>query len=113
MVIANCWYNSPVIPAIPATGINTATSTRVVAITGAVTFLMASLVAALVDMPLAIFTCTASTTTMASSTTIPMAKTSPSRESTLMVKPSNGKNMKAPISDTGMARVGIRVALQS
>ncbi len=100
-------------PPIPATGINTATKTRVVAITGAVIFFMASTVASFEFIPLAIFTCTASTTTMASSTTIPMASTNPNNESTLIVNPSMGKNMKAPIKDTGMARVGIRVALRS
>jgi len=100
-------------PAIPATGINTATKTRVVAIIGAVTLLMASSVASLVFIPFSILTCTASTTTMASSTTIPIASTKPSSESTLMVNPSNGKNIKAPIKETGIAIVGIRVARQS
>jgi hypothetical protein len=42
MVMANCWYSNPVMPAIPATGINTATNTSVVAITGAVTLFIAS-----------------------------------------------------------------------
>ena len=74
---------------------------------------MASNVASLEFIPLAIFTCTASTTTMASSTTIPMASTSPRSESTLMVNPSIGKKINAPINETGMARVGISVARQS
>ena len=97
----------------PATGINTAIKTSVVAITGAVTFLIASKVASLAVIPFSIFTCTASTTTMASSTTIPIARTNPSNESTLIVNPKAGKNIKAPMRDTGMARVGISVALQS
>ena len=91
----------------------TATNTRVVAITGAVTLRMASNVASLADIPFSMLTWTASTTTMASSTTIPMASTSPSRDKTFIVKPSIGKNMNAPIRETGIARVGINVALQS
>ncbi len=50
---------------------------------------------------------------MASSTTIPIAKTNPKSDSTLIVNPSPGKKIKAPIKDTGMANVGINVALQS
>ena len=113
MVTANCWYNRPVMPAMVATGTNTATITSVVAITGAVTSFMAAVVACAAFMPFSMFTCTASTTTMASSTTMPMASTRPSRLSTLMLKPSIGNSMKAPTSETGMASVGIRVARQS
>jgi len=100
-------------PAIPATGINTAINTNVVAITGAVTLAIASSVASLLFIPLAMFTCTASTTTIASSTTIPIANTRPKRDSTLIVNPSMGKNIKAPTNETGIARVGISVARQS
>jgi hypothetical protein len=42
-----------------------------------------------------------------------MARTNPRRDKTFIVKPSIGKRIKAPTSETGMARVGIRVALQS
>ena len=42
MVIANCWYNAPVIPDILATGIKTAIITKVIAIIGAVTLRIAS-----------------------------------------------------------------------
>ena len=45
---------------------------------------------------------TASTTTMASSTTMPMASTRPNIESVLTEKPSIGKKMNVPISDTGI-----------
>ena len=55
---------------------------------------------------------TASTTTMASSTTRPIASTRPSSESVLIEKPSIGKTRKAPISETGTAISGIRVARQ-
>ena len=55
---------------------------------------------------------TASTTTIASSTTMPMASTRPSSESTLIEKPSIGKKMNAPTSDTGTVISGISVARQ-
>ena len=47
---------------------------------------------------------------MASSTTIPMASTSPKSESVLIENPSMGNSMKVPIRDTGTASSGIRVA---
>gem|GEM_PF-2426592 len=51
-------------------------------------------------------------TTMASSTTMPMASTSPKSVSTLMEKPSSVKPRKVPITLTGTARIGINVARQ-
>jgi len=53
---------------------------------------------------------TASTTTIASSTTIPMASTSPNIESVFTEKPSIGKKMKVPMSETGTVSSGISVA---
>ncbi len=58
------------------------------------------------------FNSTASTTTMASSTTRPMARTSPKRDSELMEKPSIGKNIKVPSRDTGTVNAGIKVVLK-
>ena len=55
---------------------------------------------------------TASTTTIASSTTSPMASTSAKRESVLMENPRNGKKMNVPTSETGTAMSGMRVARQ-
>ncbi len=55
---------------------------------------------------------TASTTTIASSTTIPIASTRPSRESVLIEKPSIGKTMKVATSETGTVSSGISVARQ-
>ena len=49
---------------------------------------------------------------MASSTTNPIASTSPKSESVLMENPRIGKTMNAPISDTGTASNGIKVARQ-
>ena len=47
---------------------------------------------------------------MASSTTRPMASTSASRVSVLIVKPSTNMMAKAPTSETGMVTSGISVA---
>ena len=55
---------------------------------------------------------TASTTTIASSTTNPIANTIPNSDSVLMEKPSIGKTTKVPISETGTASRGISVARQ-
>ena len=55
---------------------------------------------------------TFSITTMASSTTIPMASTRPNSVSRLIEKPSRYMPAKVPTSDTGMASTGIRVARQ-
>ena len=47
IVIANCWYNLPVIPPLIATGINTAHKITAIAITGPPTSFIAFLVASL------------------------------------------------------------------
>ena len=59
-------------------------------------------------MPSSMCRSTPSTTTMASSTTSPMASTSPNKESVLMEKPNNGKNTNVPTSETGTASRGIK-----
>ena len=53
---------------------------------------------------------TASTTTMASSTTMPMASTRPNIDSVLTENPSSGKKMKVPMIETGTVRSGMIVA---
>ena len=53
---------------------------------------------------------TASTTTMASSTTMPMASTRPNIDSVLTENPSIGKKMNVPISETGIVISGMIVA---
>ncbi len=50
---------------------------------------------------------TFSTTTMASSTTMPMASTRPNSVSVLSEKPSAVMAAKVPISDTGIAMIGM------
>ena len=60
-----------------------------------------------------IFTCTASTTTMALSTTIPIASTSANSVSILMEKPNICIKKKVPTSETGTAIAGINVERKS
>src|SRR5690606_19375703 len=56
---------------------------------------------------------TASTTTMASSTTIPIANTRANKVTRLIDNPKNWITKNAPTSDTGTANIGISVDLQS
>src|SRR5689334_10780553 len=96
------------------TGINTAAITSVMDTTAPLISLMASNVAAL-----AVGTCwsnlawTASTTTMASSTTIPIASTKANKVSRLMVNPNNCKKKKVPTIATGTAIAGMSVERRS
>ena len=55
---------------------------------------------------------TFSTTTMASSTTMPMASTSPNSERLLSEKPNIAMKKKVPISETGIATIGMTAARQ-
>ena len=112
-VKANCLYNTPVKPPIKATGTNTEINTKAIPITGPCTFSIAATVAAFGFNPLyRISYSTASITTMASSTTRPMASTMASNVSVLIVKPITWKAAKVPIKDTGTAIIGITVDCQ-
>ncbi|MNE19585.1 hypothetical protein D3C80_1126730 [compost metagenome] len=82
-VTANWRYSSPTMPGSSATGINTASSTSVVAITGPAIWRSASAVAAVRLCPSAIRVSTFSTTTIASSTTIVSARIMANRLSVL------------------------------
>ncbi len=96
-----------------ATGTKTALSTNTIAMIGAVTSAMARIAASLGKTPSSrICRSTFSTTTMASSTTIPMAKTMPNKVSVLMENPSACIPANVPMSETGTATAGIKVARQ-
>ena len=110
MVRANCLYMLPTRPPRRATGTNTAERIRAIPMTGADTSSMALIVAALGSKPCSRWWMTASTTTMASSTTMPMASTRPNIERVFSEKPSMGKKMKVPTSETGMVINGMIVA---
>ncbi len=110
MVSANCLYMLPTSPPSMATGMNTADRISAMPITGAETSFIAWIVASFGLMPCSRWWITASTTTIASSTTMPMASTRPNIDSVLTENPSIGKKMKVPISDTGIVINGMIVA---
>ena len=64
-------------------------------------------------MPSERWRCTFSMTTMASSTTRPVARVMPKRVSELMEKPKILMKAKVPMSETGMVTAGMMVARQS
>ena len=95
-----------------AVGMNTAHKTRAVATIGPVTSSITRRVASTGDSPRAMFRSTFSTTTMASSTTMPMANTRPNKESALIENPNADITAKVPISETGTAASGMIEARQ-
>ena len=108
------WRNSwPVIPERKLTGTNTAHSTRDMATRALPIPLMAFLVASLGGRcSCSIMRSTFSTTTIASSTTIPMASTRPSRVMVFSEKPKISITPKVPIREMGTAIAGTMVARQ-
>ena len=95
-----------------AVGTNTAHNTSAVATIGPVTSFIARRVASTGSNPFAMFRSTFSTTTIASSTTIPIASTSPNNDRLLIENPSACITAKVPTSDTGTAASGITDARQ-
>ncbi len=73
---------------------------------------MALTVASCGFSPASMLRSTFSTTTMASSTTMPMASTRPKSVSVLIEKPSSSRNAKVPTIDTGTASSGMIEARQ-
>ena len=109
----NCRKNEPEVPGMKATGINTAMKTSVHEMTAMETSLMAWRVASRAsDMPPSIFAITASTTTMASSTTVPMASTKANSVNMFREKPATFTTAKVPNSDTIIEMEGMIVALK-
>ena len=97
-----------------ATGTNTAAIIKVMAMTAPAISLSTFFTAVVGEQfSSAIFAWTASTTTIALSTTTPIANTSANRVIRLMLMLKNFRNMNVPINDTGTARVGINVERQS
>ncbi len=82
------------------------------AMIGPLTSRMARYVASLLSKPSSILRSTFSTTTMASSTTMPMASTSPNKVSVLIEKPNSNSSANVPMIDTGTAASGMIDARQ-
>ncbi len=96
-----------------ATGINTADNTKAIPITGPCTFSIALIAASFGARPLYFNSySTASTTTIASSTTRPMANTIANRVNVLMEKSKRTKAANVPSKDTGTAIIGMIVERQ-
>ena len=95
-----------------AVGTKTAESTRATAMIGPVTSSMARRVASRGASPRSIQRSTFSTTTIASSTTMPMASTSPNKEMLLRLKPTAAISEKVPTMATGRATKGIKTDRQ-
>src|SRR5262245_25105451 len=108
---ANCRNSWPLIPGINATGTNTDSNTSVMAIIGPVISDMAFLQASGTGSSgfSSITRSTFSTTTMASSTTMPMASTRANRETVLAEYPIANITTNVPMIDTGTASKGIKV----
>ena len=113
IVKANCLYNSPEIPPIIVVGTNTAIITSTTPIIGPVISCMAFSVASRGEsFPSSRIRVTFSTTTIASSTTMAIARTRPNSVNVFIEKPKRSITANVPISDTGIVRQGMRVALQ-
>ena len=84
MVTANWRKKAPVMPPTKADGTNTATSTSAIAISAVPTSSMVARAASMGDSPSRRRRSTFSTTTIASSTTMPTESTSPNRVSELI-----------------------------
>ena len=112
MVTANWRKNWPVMPPTNAAGMNTAESTSAMATTGPVTSSIALRVASRGDSPCSSQRSTFSTTTMASSTTMPMASTRPKSVRLLSENFAAAMTAKVPTTATGTATSGITAARQ-
>ena len=113
MVTANCLYMAPVMPPMNATGMNTEHSTSTIATRAPLTCRMARSAATLgLTCSVSMMRSTFSMTTMASSTTMPMASTSPNRVRVLTENPSADRPRKVPTMLTGTASTGMIVARQ-
>src|SRR5690606_38203192 len=100
IVIANCLYICPANPPKNATGTKTAHSTSTIAITGPVTSSIALIDASRADnLSVRIIRSTFSITTIASSTTIPIARIIPNNVSKLIEKPSTYIPANVPTND--------------
>ena len=107
-VKANSVNNFPVIPVKKPIGAYTATSVIVIEITGPTNSRAPIIEALCGSMPSSICRCIFSKTIIASSTTIPIARTIASKVSRFMVKPIEYIKNSAPTNDSGTVTAGIR-----
>ena len=93
-------------------GTNTAHSTSAMEISAAPTSSIVVREASRGDCPAAMLRSTFSTTTIASSTTMPMASTSPNSDRLLSENPNRVMTKKVPMSEIGIASSGMTAARQ-
>ena len=94
-------------PGMKAVGTNTAISTSEIAMTAVPTSSMVQVRGRrTATSPAAMLRSTFSTTTIASSTTMPIASTRPNSVSMLSEKPKAKSTASVPISETGIATIG-------
>ncbi len=106
----NCLKNLPTTPLMKAVGKNTAISVKVVAITARPISSAASIAAWYGDLPMRRWRTMFSTSTMASSTRMPMTSDSASSDTTLIEKPKKYMPISAGKIDIGSATADTRVA---
>ena len=100
-------------PLIIVVGRNTAIITSTTPIMGpAISSIAFSVASRAANLPSSNIRVAFSTTTMASSTTMAMARMSPKSERVFMEKPSSSITASVPMSDTGIVRQGMSVARQ-
>src|SRR5215212_9082220 len=99
-------------PLMNATGTNTADNPNAIAMTAGVTSVIARYVASRGLKPCSIQRSTFSTTTIASSTTMPIASTIPNSDRLFSENPNAFMNANVPMSDTGIAISGTTDARQ-
>ena len=110
MVMANCLYSCPVVPGRKAAGTNTEAMTSTTATSELPISPIERMVASFGDRwCCAMLRSTFSQTTMASSTTMPMARIRPNKVSRLIEKPSASMPAKVLTSATTMATAQISV----
>ncbi|MBA7658415.1 hypothetical protein ES703_66366 [subsurface metagenome] len=110
---ANCAYMRPVRPGRNADGRNTDISTSVIPMIGPNNASIALMAASCPFMPCSILCAAPSTTTMASSTTMPIASTIANSVERLTVKPRAAIAANAPMMVTGTVVAGTSMARQS
>ena len=95
-----------------AAGTNTAHSTSAIATNAEPTSSMLRCAASRGLRPAAMLRSTFSTTTIASSTTMPIASTKPNSDRLLIENPNTPMKKNVPTSDTGIATIGMTAARQ-
>src|SRR5258707_11552743 len=112
IVTANCRKNNPEIPERNAEGTKTAQRVSAIEMRAPTTSSIVRWAASDGGIPDLMLRSTFSTTTIASSTTIPTASTRPNSDRLLIEIPSIVRTLKVPTRETGIATTGMIVARQ-